>query len=269
MKVTFIGAGRVGATAAFSAIHAVDSLKEITLVDINHTLAKGEAEDLTHAAYAMERPMKITASSRYPKADIYVVTAGLARKHNQTREELAKTNYSIIHSIGKNIHSGIVITATNPVDAMNYAMWKTTKLQRKKIIGMGGILDTARLHSLGYDGFVLGAHGDGMAPTEKLPPTARKALLASAPSVIKKKGGTIYAPAVSITRMIYAIANDTKETLPCSAVLNGEYALRGLSIGVPVQLGRKGIEGISELPLPPQFNRAAESIKAQIKAIGL
>ncbi len=270
MRIAFVGAGRVGSAAAFSVLHAVDTVKEIALLDIDGSRAKGEAEDLTHAAFAMERGnVKITAPKRYPKAGIFIVTAGLPRKPGQTREELAKTNFPTIQSIARRIKKGIVITATNPMDAMNYAMWKTTGLPRKRIIGMGGILDTARLHSLGYDGFVLGAHGGGMAPTEPLPPSAFKRLLASAPSVIKKKGGTVYAPAVSITRMVYAIANNTNELLPCSAVLNGEYGLHGLSIGVPVKLGRKGITEITEMPVPPEFHSAARSIKAQIRALKL
>lgn len=273
MKITFIGAGRVGSATAFSVIHAVDAVDKIVMLDLLADLAKGEAEDLTHAAHAMERGhVKITGTNDYKEtkaSDIYVVTAGLARKPGQTREDLAKINYKIINAIGKNIKKGVIITATNPLDSMNYAMWKATGLPRQKIIGMGGILDTARLHSLGYDGFIIGTHGLGMVPTEKVPAKAMKALNNIAPEIIKRKGGTIYGPAISLSRMIYAIINDTNEVLPCSCILDGEYGLEGLSIGVPANLGRPGIQDIIEIDPPSAFNKSAEAIKSQITALGL
>lgn len=277
MKVSFIGAGRIGSSTAFSVLHAIDSVKDMVILDIMGDLAEGEALDLKHAAYAMERgDVKIKGTTDYKDtkdSDIYVVSAGVARKPGQTREELAAINYKIVKSIGEEIKKygkdSIVITATNPMDAMNYAMWKTTGFDRKKLIGMGGILDTARLHSLGYDGFVVGAHGENMVTTENLGADVVKKVVAVAPEVIKKKGATFYAPAVALNRMIYAILNDTNEILPCSCVLDGEYGLSGLSIGVPAKLGRKGVAEITELELGEPFNKAADSIKAQIAALGL
>ncbi len=277
MKISFIGAGRVGSAAVFSVIHAIDSIDEIVMVDIKEDIAKGEALDLTHAAYAMERSeLKIIGTSDYSKtknSDVFVVTAGLARKPGQTREELAKTNYKIIKSIAENIKENvkeaIIITATNPMDAMNYTMWKETGFPREKIIGMGGVLDTARMHSIGIDGFVVGSHGIEMVPTEEVTPQQLEDIRGISLSVIKKKGGTVYGPAVALNRMVYAIANDTNEVLPCSCILEGEYETKEVSIGVPARIGKMGIEEIMEIEALEGFSKSVESIKQQIKAINL
>lgn len=277
MKISFIGSGRVGSATAFSVIHAVDALDEIVLVDKISDLAKGEAMDLTHAAFAMERGhIGIRGTDKYADTkdtDIFVVTAGLPRKPGQTREELAKANYKIVSSVGKKLKKyspdAVVITATNPVDAMNYAMWKTTGFARGKIIGMGGVLDSARLHSLGFNGFVVGAHGQDMVSTEDVPATGMEKLVKSAPSVIAKKGGTVFGPALALSRMIYAVVNHTNEVLPCSCVLDGEYRLNNLSIGVPARVGKGGVTEVIEMDLSDDFFKAAESIKEQIGALKL
>lgn len=276
MKLTFVGAGRVGSAAAFSVLHAVDAVKDIVMLDMLPILAEGEAEDLTHAAYAMGRKVKVTGTSDYAATEgsaIYVVTAGFARRPGQSRDDPAKANYSIVRSVGESIakhsKSAIVITATNPADVMNYVMFKATGFPRERIIGMGGVLDTARLHALGHNGLVVGAHGETMTPTEKIPAEELRRLLDAAPSVIAKKGGTVFGPAVALDRMVYAIANDTKEILPCSCVLDGEFGLHGVSIGVPAVLGRKGVEKISGTPMPEGFAASAEAVKAQIAALGL
>ncbi|MFC2175328.1 malate dehydrogenase, partial [archaeon] len=189
---------------------------------------------------------------------------------NQTRDDLLKTNAGIITSVAAELKkvapNAIVITVTNQVDAINYLMWKKTGFPRERVAGMSGVLDTARLHALGFDGFVLGAHGDLMVPTEPIPPNSLKELRAAGASVIEKKGATFYGPAVSINRMVYAIANDTQEVLPCSCVLDGEYGLSGLSIGVPASLGADGIIPV-EMDLPSEFAEAAEHIKKQIASL--
>ncbi|MCK4327453.1 MAG: malate dehydrogenase [Candidatus Diapherotrites archaeon] len=276
MKISFIGAGRVGSSAAFSVLHSVDAAKEIVLVDVEGGLAEGEAQDLTHAAFAMERgDVKITGSEGYSAAkgsDVCVVTAGIARQEGQSRDELLKTNAGIIRSVAAELKkaapNAIVITVTNQVDAINYLMWRETGFPREHVVGMSGVLDTARLHSLGFDGFVVGAHGDLMVPTEEVPPDKLEELRATGASVIAKKGATFYGPAVSINRMVYAVANDTQEILPCSCVLDGEYGLTGLSIGVPASI-RKGGAVPVEMDMPPEFSEAAEHIKKQIASLGL
>jgi len=257
VKISFIGAGRVGSTSAFACINNLKKVDEIVLIDINKELVEGEALDLLHASYALEKPVRIEGSDNYilvKDSDVVVITAGAARKPGISRLDLLETNLSIIKNVAKELKKNlsdetVIIVVTNPVDIMTYAIWKEMEWKRKKVIGMGSFLDTARLWSVNRcisDSFVFGEHGEGMFVYNENR-EIEKEVKNSAMEVIKRKGATFYAPAVVVYRMINAIIEDTKEMIPSSVVLQGEYGLNDVSIGVPVILGRSGVEKIIEI----------------------
>ncbi len=277
VKLAFIGAGRVGSTSAFTCLNHLN-LEEIVLIDINKELAKGEALDLVHASYALQKPVNIKGSDDYAlieNSDIVVVTAGVARKPGMTRLDLLKTNISIIKNVARKLKKNIsektiIIVVTNPVDIMTYVMWKETGKDRKSVIGMGNFLDTARLWSVEKtisQNFVFGEHGEGMC-ISKDDEKIEKAVRESAMEVIKRKGATFYAPGVAIYRMVRAIVEDTKETFPCSVVLQDEYGLSDIAIGVPVVLGKTGVEKIIELEeIKEKLINSASILKKKLEEI--
>ncbi len=267
-KVGFVGAGRIGATSAFTCMINLDV--DIALVDVAKELAEGEAEDITHAASAFGKNIVVEGGDDYSlleNSDVVVVSAGFARKPGMTRLDLAEKNAGIVKSIASRIaevcRDAIVITVTNPMDVMNYIMWSELNRlcgkDRREVVGMGGLLDTSRLRIISRregvecESMVLGEHGDtmfisrtfsrGECSDELLEKTR-----AIAAEVIRKKGATIFGPAVCIYRMVKAIVEDTKELIPASVVLQGEYGIENVSLGVPVRLGRNGAE-IEELEL--------------------
>ncbi len=267
-KVGFVGAGRIGATSAFTCMINLDV--DIALVDIAKELAEGEAEDIAHAASAFGKNIVVEGGDDYSlleNSDVVVVSAGFARKPGMTRLDLAEKNAGIVKSIASRIAevccNAIVITVTNPMDVMNYVMWSELNRlcgkDRREVVGMGGLLDTSRLRIISRregvecESMVLGEHGDtmfisrtfsrGECSDELLEKTR-----AIAAEVIRKKGATIFGPAVCIYRMVKAIVENTKELIPASVVLQGEYGIENVSLGVPVRLGRKGAE-IEELEL--------------------
>ena len=277
MKIGFIGAGRVGSVSAYTVIHHLN-VDEIVLVDINERLAEGEALDLLHASYALKKPIKVVGGSDYSLldgSDLIVVSAGVARKPGMTRLDLLHRNAEIMREISKKLKNyvgnSLILVVTNPVDLMTYLIWKETGISRKRIFGMGGLLDTARLWSLmGRVGesFVMGEHGETMfivKGDKKFQEGVRKAGM----EVISRKGATIYGPATCIYRMIRAVVEDLKEILPASVVLQGEYGLRGLAIGVPIILGRGGVEKIIEIDgIGEELRRSAEILRQKLKEIG-
>ena len=277
MKIGFIGAGRVGSVSAYTVIHHLN-VDEIVLVDINERLAEGEALDLLHASYALKKPIKVVGGSDYSLldgSDLIVVSAGVARKPGMTRLDLLHRNAEIMREISKKLKNyvgnSLILVVTNPVDLMTYLIWKETGISRKKIFGMGGLLDTARLWSLmGRVGesFVMGEHGETMfivKGDKEFQEGVRKAGM----EVISRKGATIYGPATCIYRMIRAVVEDLKEILPASVVLQGEYGLRELAIGVPIILGRGGVEKIIEIDgIGGELRRSAEILRQKLKEIG-
>ena len=277
MKIGFIGAGRVGSVSAYTVIHHLN-VDEIVLVDINERLAEGEALDLLHASYALKKPIKVVGGSDYSLldgSDLIVVSAGVARKPGMTRLDLLHRNAEIMREISKKLKNyvgnSLILVVTNPVDLMTYLIWKETGISRKNIFGMGGLLDTARLWSLmGRVGesFVMGEHGETMfivKGDKEFQEGVRKAGM----EVISRKGATIYGPATCIYRMIRAVVEDLKEILPASVVLQGEYGLRELAIGVPIILGRGGIEKIIEIDgIGGELRRSAEILRQKLKEIG-
>ena len=277
MKIGFIGAGRVGSVSAYTVIHHLN-VDEIVLVDINERLAEGEALDLLHASYALKKPIKVVGGSDYSLlygSDLIVISAGVARKPGMTRLDLLHRNAEIMREISKKLKNYVenllILVVTNPVDLMTYLIWKETGISRKRIFGMGGLLDTARLWSLmGRVGesFVMGEHGETMfivKGDKKFQEGVRKAGM----EVISRKGATIYGPATCIYRMIRAVVEDLKEILPASVILQGEYGLRELAIGVPIILGRGGVEKIIEIDgIGEELRRSAEILRQKLKEIG-
>jgi malate dehydrogenase len=284
MKVTIVGAGAVGASCAeYVAIKNFAS--EVVLIDIKENYAEGKAMDLMQTASLMGFDTKITGStndySKTADSDIAVITSGIPRKPGMTREELIGINADIVKSVSSSLiqHSPnvTIIVVSNPMDTMTYLVHKTTNLPKNKIIGMGGALDSARFKyrisealecpASDVDGMVIGGHSDtGMVPLTRL--ATRNSVPVSeflsedrinqisedtkvGGATLTKMLGTSawYAPGAAVSSLVQAIANDQKKIFPCSAFLEGEYGLNDLCIGVPVILGKNGIEKIVEIEL--------------------
>ena len=301
MKVTVVGAGAVGASCA-EYIAIKDFASEVVLVDIKEGFAEGKAMDLMQTASLNGFDTKITGStSDYTKtagSSVCVITSGIPRKPGMTREELIGINAGIVKDVSANLlkHSPdtIIIVVSNPMDTMTYLVHKATDMPKNKIIGMGGALDSARFkYRLAealeapisdVDGMVIGGHSDvGMVPLiEKAVRNSVKASnflsadrLAQVVEDTKVGGATLtrllgtsawYAPGAAVSGLVQAIACDQKKMFPCSVMLDGEYGLNDLCIGVPVILGKNGIESIVEIELDAaelsQLKTSAEGVKA-------
>jgi len=284
MKVTVVGAGAVGASCA-EYIAIKDFAAEVVLLDIKEDYAEGKAMDLMQTASLNGFDTKITGSTNdYSKtagSDVCVITSGIPRKPGMTREELIGINAGIVKTVSSNLieHSPntIIIVVSNPMDTMTYLVHKTTGLPKNRIIGMGGALDSARFkyrlaEALGapisdVDGMVIGGHSDkGMVPLTRL--ATRNSVpvsefiseerLEQVLQDTKVGGATLtsllgtsawYAPGAAVSGLVQAIACDQKKIYPCSTLLEGEYGLNDLCIGVPVVLGKNGIESIVEINL--------------------
>ncbi len=300
MKVTIVGAGAVGASCA-EYIAIKNFASEIVLVDIKEGVAEGKAMDLMQTATLNGFDSKIVGSTNdYSKtagSDVVVITSGIPRKPGMTREELIGINANIVKEVSSNLiqHSpdAIVIVVSNPMDTMTYLVHKTTGLPKNRIIGMGGALDSARFKyrlsealecpPSDVDGMVIGGHSDtGMVPLTRM--ATRNSIPVSAflseerldqVSEDTKVGGATltkllgtsawYAPGAAVSAMVQAIACDQKKMFPCSALLEGEYGLKDLCIGVPAILGKDGIEQIVEIELndaeKAKIKESAEGVK--------
>ena len=284
MKVTVVGAGAVGASCA-EYIALKDFASEVVILDIKEGFAEGKAMDLMQTASLNSFDTKIVGSTNdYSKtagSDVCVITSGIPRKPGMTREELIGINAGIVKEVSSNLlkHSPetIIIVVSNPMDTMTYLVHKSTNIPKNRIIGMGGALDSARFkYRLAeavecpisdIDGMVIGGHSDtGMVPLvekatrngipvssfisgERLAQVAEDTKVGGA--TLTKLLGTSawYAPGAAVSAMVQAIACDTKKMFPCSALLEGEYGLNDISIGVPCILGKNGIEKIVEIEL--------------------
>ena len=284
MKVTVVGAGAVGASCA-EYIAIKDFASEVVLIDIKEGFAEGKAMDLMQTASLMGFDTQITGvTNDYSKtagSDVAVITSGIPRKPGMTREELIGINAGIVKVVSASLvqHSPnvIIIVVSNPMDTMAYLAHKATGLPKNRIIGMGGALDSARFkfrlaEALGcpqsdVDGMVIAGHSDtGMLPLTRL--AVRNSVpvseflseekLAEVAEATKVGGATLtkllgtsawYAPGAAVSSMVQAIACDTKKMFPCSALLEGEYGLKDISIGVPCIIGKNGIEKIVEIEL--------------------
>mgnify|MGYP001318303813 CR=1 FL=1 len=284
MKVTIVGAGAVGASCA-EYIAIKDFAAEVVLVDIKEGFAEGKAMDLMQCASLNAFDTKITgATNDYSKtagSDVAVITSGIPRKPGMTREELIGINAGIVKTVAASLieHSPnvILIVVSNPMDTMAYLAHKATGLPRNRVIGMGGALDSARFkyrlaEALGcpssdVEGMVIGGHSDtGMVPLigkavrNSIPVSEflSEERMSELVEATKVGGATLtgllgtsawYAPGAAVSAMVQAIAQDAKKMFPCSALLQGEYGLNDLSIGVPCILGKNGIEKIVEIEL--------------------
>lgn len=305
MKVTVVGAGAVGASCA-EYIAIKDFASEVVLLDIKEGYAEGKAMDLMQTASLNGFDTKITGStSDYAataNSDIAVITSGIPRKPGMTREELIGINAGIVKTVASNLieHSPnvILIVVSNPMDTMTYLVHKTTDLPKHRIIGMGGALDSARFkYRLAealeapisdVDGMVIGGHSDtGMVPLtshatrnsirvseflseDRLQQVADDTKVGGA--TLTKLLGTSawYAPGAAVSALVQAIACDQKKLFPCSVLLEGEYGLNDICIGVPVLLGSNGIEKIVDIPLSDaEKNKMKESAAGVAKTNGL
>ena len=305
-KVTVIGAGNVGATTAQRIAEA--SLADVVLVDIVEGLPQGKGLDLAEAAPVVGHDARILGTNDYADtagSDIVVVTSGLARQPGMSRDDLLAKNAGIVRSVVEQAvrHSphAILIVVTNPLDAMCQVAFAEAKLPRERVIGMAGVLDSARFRTflaweLGVSvrdvtGFVLGGHGDQMVPVtsytnvagipitdligeERLAEIVQRTRDGGAEVVkLLKSGSAYYAPSASVAEMVDSIVHDQKRVLPCAAYLTGEFGLNGIFMGVPCRLGAGGLEEIIKLNLTDdeqaQLNRSAEAVRELVGIMGL
>ncbi|HEX2254509.1 MAG TPA: malate dehydrogenase [Thermoanaerobaculia bacterium] len=303
-KVTVVGAGNVGATAAQRIAEA--ELADVVMVDIAADLATGKALDMMESAPVLGFNAKIEGGGDYAAtagSDICVVTAGLARKPGMSRDDLLKKNAEITRGVVEQLveHSPetILILVTNPLDAMCEVARRVSGFPRERVFGMAGVLDAARMRyfiaaELGVsvedvDAFVLGGHGDTMVPLPRFATVNGIALPALLPAetieainertrkggaeIVNyyKQGSAYYAPSAAVLDMVAAILRDKKKILPCAALLEGEYGIDGLFVGVPVKLGRAGIEEIVELELTGEekaaLEQSADAVRSLIEAL--
>ncbi|HZP62829.1 MAG TPA: malate dehydrogenase [Terriglobales bacterium] len=305
-KVTIVGSGNVGATAA----HWIASkeLADVVLIDIMEGIPQGKGLDLLEAMPIEKRDSHIIGTQDYTdtaNSNIVVVTAGIPRKPGMSRDDLLNTNLKIMKDVvGKAVQFSpdcILIIVSNPLDAMAQAAYKMSGFPRERVIGMAGVLDSARFRTFiatqldvsveNVTAFVLGGHGDSMVPlprystvagipiTELMDAQTIERLVQrtrdGGAEIVKylKTGSAYYAPSAAVTEMVEAILKDKKKILPCAAYLQGEYGINGLFVGVPVKLGTNGIEQIIEIRLSPeeqaQLNRSAEAVQELVGVIGV
>ena len=299
MKVTIVGAGNVGASCA-EYILIKQIAKEVILLDIKDGLAEGKALDLTQTTSTLGFKSKVLGvTNEYEKtsnSDVVVITSGIPRKPGMTREELIGINAGIVKSVSENLlkfsPNAIIIVVSNPMDTMTYLVNKSFNIPKNRIIGMGGILDSSRFKtyiskSSGYpqdqiEAMVIGGHGDTtMIPLTSLAKCNNELLtdILSEDKVIKIASDTMvggatltkllgtsawYAPGASVSYLVNAIVNNTKEVLPCSVLLEGEYGVEDLCIGVPVKIGKNGFEEVIQLDLN---NKDLEMFQNSVSAV--
>ena len=300
-KVTVVGAGHVGATAAMRI--AEKELADVVLVDVLEGVPAGKALDLSEAAPVEKHDSKIIGSTGdYTAAkdsDIVIITAGIPRKPGMSRDDLLSTNMGIMESVCKGLAAvapgSILIIVSNPLDAMCHVAYDTTGFPKNRVMGMAGVLDSARFRtfiSMELDvsventhAFVLGGHGDTMVPlprystvagipiTELIPPDRIDAIVertrnGGAEIVgLLKTGSAYYAPASAAVEMTESILKDKKKILPCAVCLEGEYGINNLFIGVPVKLGSNGVEDIIEIELTEEEQKALQKSAAAVQGL--
>ena len=299
MKVTIVGAGNVGASCA-EYILIKQIAKEVILLDIKDGFAEGKALDLTQTTSTLGFKSKVLGvTNEYEKtsnSDVVVITSGIPRKPGMTREELIGINAGIVKSVSENLlkfsPNAIIIVVSNPMDTMTYLVNKSFSIPKNRIIGMGGILDSSRFKtyiskSTGHpqdqiEAMVIGGHGDTtMIPLTSLAKCNNELLtnILSEDEVSKIASDTMvggatltkllgtsawYAPGASVSYLVNAIVNDTKEVLPCSVLLEGEYDVKDLCIGVPVKIGKNGFEEVVQLDLN---NKDLEMFQNSVSAV--
>jgi malate dehydrogenase len=305
-KISIIGAGFVGATAAHWA--AEKELGDVVLVDIIEGIPQGKALDLFEASPVEGFDSKVIGTNNYDEtknSDVVIITSGVPRKPGMSREDLLEINKKIIESVVAQVversPNAILIMVTNPLDSMTYLTVKRSGLPKERVIGMAGILDTARYKAFiamelsvsveDIQALLLGGHGDEMVPLPRFTTISGIPLSQLLPKEtidrlvdrtrkgggeivnLLKTGSAFYAPSAAAIQMTEAILKDKKRILPCCVYLNGEYGLKDICFGVPVKLGAKGVESIIELQLTDEekalVTRSAESVKKSISELKL
>mgnify|MGYP005812802919 CR=1 FL=1 len=305
-KVTIVGSGNVGATAA----HWIASkeLADVVLIDIVEGVPQGKGLDLLEAMPIEKRDSHVKGTNDYAdtaNSDIVVITAGIPRKPGMSRDDLLKTNHKIMQDVVSKVvqysPNCIIIVVSNPLDAMAQAAYKLSGFSRNRVIGMAGVLDSSRFRSFiaeelkvsveNVTAFVLGGHGDTMVPLPRYSTVAGIPITelmdqATIDRLVKrtrdggieivnylKTGSAYYAPSSAATEMVEAILKDKKKIVPCAAYLDGEYGIKGLFVGVPVKLGSNGIEQIIQIKLTPEeqagLQKSADSVKELVGVIGV
>jgi malate dehydrogenase len=299
-KVTVVGSGNVGATVAHRL--ADKQLADVVMIDILEGVPQGKGLDLLEAGPIEGYDVRVKGTNNYAdtaNSDLVVMTAGFPRKPGMSRDDLLKANYDVVKSAieqaVKYSPDSILIVVTNPLDAMAQTAYKVSGFSKNRVIGMAGVLDTARYRTFiaealsvsvqNVQGFVLGGHGDAMVPVpryttvagipvgdlmpkEQLDQIITRTRNGGAEIVnLLKAGSAYYAPSAAVVEMIDAIFNDRKKILPCAAYLEGEYGIKGLFVGVPVKLGARGIEQIIEIKLTPEEQTALQKSAAAVKEL--
>ena len=292
-KITVVGAGNVGATAA-QLLAQKELAREVVMVDIAEGIPQGKALDQWEWAPIEGFDTRVIGSNDYEAAagsDLFIVTAGIARKPGMSREDLLKTNAGIVRQVSEQIRDAspdaIVIMVSNPLDVMAYVCKDVTGFPRERVIGMAGVLDTARYRSFiameadvsveDIQALVLGGHGDSMVPLisyttvsgipltqllsrDRIDALVERTRKGGAEIVgLLKTGSAYYAPAAAAVQMAEAIVKDKKRILPCAAWLEGEFGLDGLFLGVPCKLGRGGLEKIVEVEVTDEERAALQT----------
>jgi malate dehydrogenase len=303
-KITVVGAGNVGATTVQRL--AERDYADVVMVDIVEGLPQGKALDLNQAGPVVGYEPNVVGTNTYDEtsgSDIVVITSGLPRKPGMSRDDLLAANREIVESVTKEVSErspdAIIIAVTNPLDAMCHVTLEVSGFPRQRVVGMAGILDSARFRTflaweLGVSardvtGFVLGGHGDTMVPitsytnlagvpvSQKIPPQRLEEIVQrtrdGGAEVVKllKAGSAYYAPAAAVAEMVDSILLDQRRVLPCAAYCDGEYGIDGLFVGVPVKLSKEGVEEIVEIELSDQeradLHRSADAVRELVDAM--
>ena len=299
-KVSIVGAGNVGATTAHWI--AAKELADVVLVDVVEGIPQGKALDLLEAMPIAKNDVQVVGSNGYEataNSDIVVITAGIPRKPGMSRDDLLHTNFKIMSDVVSKVVAqspeSILIIVSNPLDAMAQTAYRQAGFNRERVIGMAGVLDSARFRSFiaaelnvsveNVTAFVLGGHGDTMVPlarystvagipiTELIEPKRLEELVQrtrdGGAEIVKhlKTGSAFYAPSAAAVEMAEAILKDKKKILPCAAFLDGEYGIEGYYIGVPCKLGSAGLEKIIEIKLTPEEDAALKKSAAAVKEL--
>lgn len=306
-KITVVGAGNVGATTA-QRIAEKALARTVVMVDVVEGVPQGKGLDQWESAPIEGFDTRVIGTNSYDdtaNSDVIVVTAGIARKPGMSRDDLLNTNVGIVKQVSEQIRrtspDAIVIMVSNPLDVMAYVALKVTGFPRERVIGMAGVLDTARYRSFiaealdvsvrDIQAMVLGGHGDTMVPlisytnvsgipvTQLMDAATLEAIVArtrtGGAEIVKhlKTGSAYYAPSAAAVQMCEAIVRDQKRVLPCAAWLDGEYGFSGLFLGVPCKLGRAGIERILEVELTSrervELGRSADAVREPMKLVQL
>ncbi|HEC31341.1 MAG: malate dehydrogenase [Deltaproteobacteria bacterium] len=305
-KITIVGAGFVGATAAHWA--AIKELGDICLIDIIEGMPQGKALDLAEAAPVEGYNCEIIGTNNYEDtkdSDIVIITAGLPRKPGMSRDDLLEKNTAIVKAVTEQIAkyspNAVLIVVSNPLDAMVYVAHKVSGFPTNKVLGMAGVLDAARFRTFiameldvsveDVNAFVLGGHGDSMVPLPRystvagiplpdlLPPDKIEALVDRTRKgggeivSLLKTGSAFFAPSASVIAMAESILKDQKRVFPCAAYCDKEYDVGGYFVGVPVKLGGNGVEQVIEIKLTPEekeaFDKSVEAVRQLVKKINV